>query len=382
MSGVVYRVKDDERFALDAAEPGYESVRVNVLTHDRKLPNVLTYIWTGESFAGRPYDWYLSIVDSGVVQHGLSAGTVTPVADPLAPGVRVAGPQDLSEMTSILSENLLTDDARYTVHPGDLSWWIHHDDPRHPDTLTLWLQDDSGLLVLDERQAEINVFTRPGASRVPLIEWSQRRLGGSAEVGWVSDADDDLVGYLESSGYEPVWVYRTYEWDLTNRLVPAPERPDGWELRPLQGEAEADTRRAASHAAFESTMDPAMHLDRYLRFMRSPVYNGARDLVAVAPDGRVASFMVWWPDPSGIAQIEPFGTHPDFQRQGIGTALLRFGLARMASAGVTKVRVSTDEPRAATDFYKAAGFVEVGRLRWWKKGSTTQLGLSNRLDPP
>jgi ribosomal protein S18 acetylase RimI-like enzyme len=119
-------------------------------------------------------------------------------------------------------------------------------------------------------------------------------------------------------------------------------------------------------------MGDAMHLERYLRFMRSPRYEAERDLVAVSPDGRVGSFMIWWGDPSGVAQIEPFGTHPDFQRQGIGKSLMYFGLRRMRDAGYHKVRVLTDEPREATAFYEGVGFSDVGRLRWWKPGADSR----------
>jgi ribosomal protein S18 acetylase RimI-like enzyme len=114
-------------------------------------------------------------------------------------------------------------------------------------------------------------------------------------------------------------------------------------------------------------MDPGQHLDRYLSFMRSPVYVPSNDLVAVAPDGTIASFMVWWPDPTGIAQIEPFGTHPDFHRRGVGRALLHFGLARMLEAGMRVCRVCTDDWREATMFYESVGFTDVGALRWWSR---------------
>ena len=119
---------------------------------------------------------------------------------------------------------------------------------------------------------------------------------------------------------------RSYRWDLENTPIPEPDLPEGWVLRHLEGEHEANNRRAASHAAFQSTMTDEDHLNRYLKFMRSPVYDSERDLVAVAPDGRIAAFMVWWPDSTGVAQIEPFGTHTDFHRQGAGRALMYYGL--------------------------------------------------------
>jgi ribosomal protein S18 acetylase RimI-like enzyme len=99
-----------------------------------------------------------------------------------------------------------------------------------------------------------------------------------------------------------------------------------------------------------------MHLRRYLDFMSSPVYARERDLVAVAPDGTIASFMIWWADGSGVCQIEPFGTHPRFHRKGIGRALLYYGLAEMRAAGMRLARVCTDDDRPATGFYEAVGF--------------------------
>ena len=52
--------------------------------------------------------------------------------------------------------------------------------------------------------------------------------------------------------------------------------------------------------------------------MRSPAYVAAHDLVVVAPDGRIAAFTVIWPDAeTSLAQFEPVGTDPDFQRIGL-----------------------------------------------------------------
>jgi predicted N-acetyltransferase YhbS len=200
---------------------------------------------------------------------------------------------------------------------------------------------------------------------MPLIEWSQRRLGGKGEVGWVADSDTELIADLEDESYSPVSAYRSYEWDLTGP-IPKPELPAGWEIRSVRDEREANTRRAAAHAAFESTMPDAMHLQRYIDFMRSPVYVPERDLVAVDESGTVVSFMVWWADHgSATAQIEPFGTHPEFHRRGIGRALIHHGLAEMRKAGMEMARVCTGDEMAATDFYEGVGFSDVGRLRWW-----------------
>ena len=363
VTGVIYEIDDVDSEALDAAEPLYTRVEVDV------NGPALTYTYGGDAEVGQPYDWYVAMARAGADLHGIPASSfdIDFEEDPLLGGLRPAGTDDLASMEAVVRRGLTANNGRYSPHPGELSWWMYHSDPTvHKDTW--WLHGNKALLLIEESRPEINLFTLPGVDRVPMIEWAQtRRLGGRGEVGWVGDEDEELITYLTSSGYESVHVDRSFRWDLVEKRVPDPELPDGWVLRHVAGESEADNRRMASHAAFESKMEPGQHLQRYLRFMRSPSYQPERDLVAVAPDGRIGSFMVWWPDESGIAQIEPFGTHPDFHRQGIGRALLYHGLSEMSRGGMRTARVITDDYRAATDFYEGIGFEDVGRVRWWRK---------------
>lgn len=364
VEGMVYQIEDGERQALDEAEPLYTPIEI-----DLDGAPAITYHYQGEPTYAAPYDWYVAVARLGAASLGLDEEPfrVDPAPDPIAPGLRPWTADDLGTVQRILSDGLVESGDRYYIHPGDFAWWIYHDDPRHPDHFSTWVQGDAGFITIDSLSpCEINVFTRPGIDRMPLVRWAQRRLGGEGDVGWVSDADVEMTEALESDGYRPVQTYRTYRWDLTGD-IPTPETPPGWSLRPVAGEDEANTRRAASHAAFESTMPSAMHLERYLRFMRSPVYVPDRDLVAVSPEGRVGSFMIWWGDGSGLAQIEPFGTHPDFQRHGIGRALIYHGLARMRDTGMHTARVVTDGSRDATAFYEDVGFGGTATLRWWRK---------------
>lgn len=362
--GVVYEIEDDDRPALDTSEPGYDPIFVEL----DGCPT-LTYAYDGDPQTGSPYDWYVATARLGAASHGLEDDWMVVDADPdpLAPGIRPASRDDLAVIQGVLSEGLAAETHRYYIHPGDFAWWVYHGDPRHPDHLSTWIQGENGFITIDALPPhEISVFTRPGFDRMQLIRWAQRRLGGRGDVGWVSDDDTELVDELEADGYEPENVNRNYQWDLRGDL-PDPELPRGWSLRAVAGEHEANRRRAASHAAFESNMPAALHLQRYIDFMRSPVYAPEHDLIAVTASGDVASFMVWWADESGVAQIEPFGTHPDYQRQGVGRALIYHGLAEMKRAGMQTCRVITDEPRAASAFYEGVGFKDVGRVRWWRK---------------
>jgi GNAT superfamily N-acetyltransferase len=376
VDGVVYRIEDGERQALDAAKPRYTPIVVELGGR-----TTLTYTFEENPADGAPYDWYAAMCDLGAASHGISTDRVPvpAVPDPIAPGIRPATQDDLTLIQEVLGEGLAADTDRYYIHPGDFAWWVYHDDPRHPDHLSTWIQDESGFVTIDSLAPyEINVFTRTGVDRMPLIRWAQRRLDGRCEVGWVSESDAELASELKSAGYQVVSSDNSFRWDLSGEL-PLPELPDGWSLRAVHGEHEANARREAAHAAFGSTMPGAMHLQRYLDFMRSPVYVPERDLVAVSPDGTIAAFTVWWADPSGVAQIEPFGTHPDFHRQGIGRALIYHALSEMKRAGMRTARVcSLDDPRPA-GFYRGVGFTDIGPLDWWgiqPPGELGKIGLS------
>lgn len=364
VEGVVYRIEDGERQNLDAAEPGYTPVVVGV---DGR--STLTYSYEGEPDRGAPYDWYVEMCSLGAAMHGVAPERfdAAPIPDPIAPGVRPATRDDLGLISEILHDGLVGDTDRYYIHPGDYAWWVYHDDPRNPDHFSTWIQGDAGLVTVESLSPhEINVFTRPGVDRMPLIRWAQRRLEGRGEVGWVSDSDRELVTQLQATGYEPAYDLHVLRWDLESESPP-PDLPSGWVLRSVAGEDEANARRAASHAAFNSTMPGAMHLKRYLDFMRSPEYVAERDLVAVSPEGVIAAFTIWWADSSGIAQIEPFGTHPDFHRQGVGRALIYHALHEMREAGMRVARVCSENDPRAFGFYSGVGFEEAGALRWWKR---------------
>jgi ribosomal protein S18 acetylase RimI-like enzyme len=114
-------------------------------------------------------------------------------------------------------------------------------------------------------------------------------------------------------------------------------------------------------------MDPDAHAARYLGFMRSVAYIPDHDLVAVAPDGRIAAFTIFWPDTElSLAQFEPVGTEPEFHRMGLGRAVILEALRRLADAGIEHARVMTNgDNHAAIALYEACGFERVDTLVNW-----------------
>ncbi len=98
--------------------------------------------------------------------------------------------------------------------------------------------------------------------------------------------------------------------------------------------------------------------------MASPGYSKDCDWAVIAPDGRVAVFCIVWPDgKSQIGQFEPVGTHPDFQRRGLGKAIMLTGMRYLRDLGMRDVRICVlaDNP-AAIKLYESVGFREVNKL--------------------
>lgn len=100
-------------------------------------------------------------------------------------------------------------------------------------------------------------------------------------------------------------------------------------------------------------------------------YQPQHDLVAIAPDGRVAGFS-WGsilktevPHGERDGQIGLLGTHRDFRGIGLGRALLLAGMRELQRDGakLAKLSVDADSPTGATRLYTSVGFQPIFRRR-------------------
>ncbi len=139
-----------------------------------------------------------------------------------------------------------------------------------------------------------------------------------------------------------------------------PGEPQGFHLRPLGGLEEAGAYTALHRAAFGSKN---MSEEWRRRTVTRPDYCADLDLVAQAEDGRLAAFCIGWYHPQGMgsgpaAQVEPLGVHPDFQRRGLGRALLAELFRRAALRGAAEIYVDCDDypDGPAFGLYRSAGF--------------------------
>lgn len=295
--------------------------------------------------------------------------------------------QDLDAMRDLLMAGRKANNESYYIHPGDLNWWLYYpplegdfwnyihlwDDPAQPGRLLGWV-------LISPDWVGIDVYVQPELRGSPLAQelyiWAEEQAMSIARkngkptiyVLWVLHDDDILSAHFKQRGFR----LRRGMIHLVKPLdefIPSPQLPEGFLVRGCKGELEVSARATAQYGAFESKAKIEHYVERFTNFMRSPVYDPELDIVAVAPDGRVGAFCIVWTDPvNRIGLFEPVGTHPDFQRKGLGRAVMREGLLRLQERGMERAIVSTYEDNpAAIKFYESVGFQVVNRLGTYEK---------------
>lgn len=68
--GVLYRINQSDKAALDKEEAGYNAISMDIIT-DGNVGPALVYVARKQDKNRRPYTWYKELVLLGAIQHGL-----------------------------------------------------------------------------------------------------------------------------------------------------------------------------------------------------------------------------------------------------------------------------------------------------------------------
>ena len=225
-----------------------------------------------------------------------------------------------------------------------------------------------GLAAWQQAWATLDFYVRPGLDAVTveraIFTWAGERFRErDAERGHplpyaveFRDDDHDRRALVAAHGFvRDVHASYVCLQSRLDALLSPPVVPDGFTIRSLAGVTEAAAYVGAHRAAFGSE---AMTAPWRERTIGTPLYQPDLDLVAIAPDGTVAGFCVGWHDPvRGVAQLEPVGVHPRYQRRGLSLALIAEMLGRFKDRGASVALVETEpDLTVARAAYDAAGF--------------------------
>jgi mycothiol synthase len=294
------------------------------------------------------------------------------MAESALEGLRSYQPEDLDRVLRFVGDCCAASDFCGCKHYGDVIHFMSNilrgrDVEHHLYISETGATIQAIILLYPPRFAGFDLMLSPsqrdGALERQLLEWAGSaewallQAAGSTKpfISEAMDCDFARQSALSSLGYEatgePSMMFTTRSLQTP---LPISMLPDGFSIRNLTGEAEAEWVIKAHSSAFGSKWTA----EEYVRVMRTPGFEIERELVVVAPDGRCAAFLVYWLDPvtrSGL--FEPVGCHVDFQRMGITRALMIEGMRRMIAGGMTSavVKHMTDNP-ASTALYRAVGF--------------------------
>ncbi len=282
--------------------------------------------------------------------------------------------RDFAAMRHLLSLGRAAANGCYYVHPGDLNWWTNYPpNPAHAgESIRLWHEGDRLLAwcLMERAAASLDVYVHPEIFGTPLhgeiFAWSARWAEGEGRAAkaetlssiWLRETDTVTRALYAEHGFgdganRDVHFERALDDD-----IPAPALPEGYRITDARTESDFLFRAQATHGAFGIERPWDAYCEKNLGFFRSAAYQGANNLVAVSPDNRGASACtIWFDTHTCVGLFEPVGTHPNFQRKGLGKAVLFEGLRRMRTAGMTKAIVSTPATNAAAiALYQSVGF--------------------------
>lgn len=193
-----------------------------------------------------------------------------------------------------------------------------------------------------------------------LLQWSERRQrerGRERYRQWVPATNARARELLERVGYRPSRSYARMVRRLDD-VRPAPAAPEGFTIRAVDAGADAAGLHAVDAASFAVTADYMPETLGEFRQEHLAAHDFDAALSAVGEHGdRMAGFLLARRrDAERIGYVDILAVHPDFQRRGLGTALLLGAFARFAGAGLLEAQlgVASDNPRALR-MYERAG---------------------------
>ncbi len=250
------------------------------------------------------------------------------------------------------------------------------------EAIFLWETDDGRLAAVlnPESRGEVYLQVHPDYAshelEAEMLDTAETYLAAPQPDGrrhlqvWTLSGDTRRQAHLTGRGYTKAEGPEYMRRRSLETPIPDPVLPPGYSLRALRAEdleARSLAGRQAFHAA-DQPIDAQLASGEWLKVNEhNPLYRRDLDLVALAPDGQIAAFCgVWFDDVTRSAYVEPVGTVPAYQRQGLGKALLLEGLQRSKTLGADLAMVHSYSERAGA-LYASVGFTEFDLLEPWAK---------------
>jgi ribosomal protein S18 acetylase RimI-like enzyme len=200
-----------------------------------------------------------------------------------------------------------------------------------------------------------------------VIDWYDGVAAGLERTATPTAADEFALRRFAAHGYQPDadaladdgdWT-QLNERDLTD--VEEPVLPAGFRFRT----ADEVGPEAAVRAHVDAWAPSSYTAASYQGVRGTAAYRGDLHILVEAPDGTMACSTIMWLDEANrTVEFEPVGTHPEYRRLGLASAMMLHGMHRARAAGATHATVvcaGAPAHPAARGLYYGVGFRELCR---------------------
>jgi RimJ/RimL family protein N-acetyltransferase len=247
-----------------------------------------------------------------------------------------AGLEYLDLVTRLAQRVRRTNPARCFWEAGDFQWWWRRDQHQDANGATFWCDDDGPVAAIVWTdwgdRLEFDVVRIDDSLFDTIWPRAVEQLGGrdGAVVETIVDDDDTvLLEAIGSAGFESADEHGVATWMAAPDRPPVPPLPDGF----------AVVARSDTTAPHPMRGRSGEHVAEHLA--ECSLYRADCDLAVLAPDGEVAAYGLFWPDPvTRVGLVEPMRTEDAYQGRGLARAVLVAGLHRLAEHGCETLKVS------------------------------------------
>jgi RimJ/RimL family protein N-acetyltransferase len=268
-----------------------------------------------------------------------------------------AGEEYLRLTTETLQSIRLGHPTTGVWEAADLQWWWRKDQHPDPARQSFWVQDGSPVAgaVLsdwgDRLSLDLLVPERGRTELLDLMEPVARQMtdnaGGVPLEMVVRDDDPVMIALSTRLRFKPSAEAGADAW-----LAPAHAPPQA----PLPERFTIGSRDEFSEREHPTAARNGPHVAQ--RLEECGLYQQSLDLAIYGPDQEVAAYGLFWADPvTEVGLVEPIRTNDEFQRRGLGSALLRAGMTRLVDRGCTRIKVTyLLDNEASRRLYAGCGF--------------------------
>jgi ribosomal protein S18 acetylase RimI-like enzyme len=245
------------------------------------------------------------------------------------------------------------------------------------DKAHLWRNDDGklvGFCVSENGDDRIHIQMHPAHPKIEAVMltwiadvWS---LGKEKVETYAYASDERRQELLKKLGFEfAADVGITRKYDLVYLIDYKPLAP-GFRIERLSQNRNYDGMVDAVNAAFARPKKLNRDwLDS--KVFGAPSMNEEWVFSALASDGEHASFcFVWIDDINKIAEIDPIGTRPEFQGQGLAKAVVTACFRALQETGIRAAYITSGaEPHPSNKLYESLGPIAKWEEQRWAKQS-------------